>query len=115
VYGYLNNPMLQPHLSLIPLATCFDYAAAPGSYDAERSWTKTITQQFSQAALRHWRAIRRFCDEQRKANNRREGYSVAPADRARLRAALAYVETHRAHRWAAEIRPWTKAMQQSIK
>src|SRR5256885_1392490 len=24
VYGYLNNPLLQPSLSFIPLATCFD-------------------------------------------------------------------------------------------
>ena len=32
VYGYLNNPLLQEELTFLPLATCFDYAAAPRAH-----------------------------------------------------------------------------------
>jgi hyaluronoglucosaminidase len=114
VHGYLNNPSVQPELSLIPLATCFDYAAAPNTYDAEKSWTGVIEERFGARTLPHWRAIRRFCDEQRAAKKRRQRFSVAARERARLRAAVAYIQAHRRRRGAREIAPRTKAMQQAV-
>jgi hypothetical protein len=49
VYGYLNNPLLQESLSLIPLATCFDYAADPAAYDPERNWREAIRELFGRS------------------------------------------------------------------
>ena len=40
VHAHLANPLLQEELSFVPLATCFDYARDPGSYDPEASWEK---------------------------------------------------------------------------
>ncbi|HEY7715070.1 MAG TPA: beta-N-acetylglucosaminidase domain-containing protein [Candidatus Binatia bacterium] len=114
VYGYLNNPLLQAELSLIPLATCFDYAAAPAAYDAETSWTRIIKEKFGVPALSHWRAMREFCDSQTRAKKHRRRIALAPGRRARLRAALAYLEAHRRHPWAREIGPWARAMRQAL-
>ena len=114
VYGYLNNPLLQPELSLIPLATCFDYAAAPHIYNSEASWKTIIRERFGTAALPHWRAIRRFCEGQRRAKRRQRRLTPPARSRAELRAALAYLQAHRARQWAKEIAPWRKAIQQSI-
>ena len=115
VHGYLNNPSVQPELSLIPLATCFDYAAAPETYNAEKSWTRVIEERLGSRTLPHWRAIRRFCDEQRTAKKRRGRFSIAARERAGLRAAVDYIQAHRRRRWAREIAPWTKAMQQAVR
>src|SRR5689334_24241753 len=71
VYGYLNNPLLQERLTFIPLATCFNYAADPRGYHPEASWRRAIVEIFGASALRHWRAIRAFCDRdmRHKAKN----------------------------------------------
>jgi hyaluronoglucosaminidase len=113
-YGYLNNPMLQPNLSLIPLATCFDYAAASGSYNAEKSWARIIIERFGAPALPHWRAIREFSNAQQRAKQRRAKFFATPRDPAPLRAALAYMKANRRQQWAREMSPWLDAMRKSI-
>lgn len=112
VRSYLNNPMLQPRLSLIPLATCFDYAMAPQAYNAETSWAATISARFGAQALPHWRAIRSFCEAALEAKRLGQNIAPAPRDRHRLRAALAYTEAHKKSDWAIEIAPWLKTMQE---
>jgi hyaluronoglucosaminidase len=111
VYGYLNNPMLQAELSLIPLATCFDYAADPTVYRAEASWTEFVEQRFGAGAVRHWRAIRRFCDARRRAKETRKPLRLSPRQRLRLRAARRYIERNRNEAWVREIEPWREAME----
>ena len=106
--GYLNNPMLQPELSLIPLATCFDYAARPDTYDPEKSWVRAVTERFGTPTLPHWRAIRRFCDSRAAAKNRGGRMRMRKRELRALRAAIAYVDLHRRESWAREIQPWMK-------
>jgi hyaluronoglucosaminidase len=108
--GYLNNPMLQPDLSLLPLATCFDYAAAPETYDPEKSWVRAVTERFGTRALRHWRAIRRFCDSHVASKKRGVRIRVSGRERRALGAAIAYVDLHRREPWAREIQPWRKVI-----
>jgi hyaluronoglucosaminidase len=114
VHGYFNNPMLQPVLSLIPLASCFDYAAAPHRYDAEKSWAAIIAERFGSAALPHWRAIRAFAAAQRRAKKRRQKFIAPLRERLRWHAAIAYVEGNRRRPWAREISPWLNAMRNSL-
>lgn len=114
VYGYLNNPLLQQELSLLPLATCFDYAAAPQAYTAERSWTRAVKEQFGARALAHWRAIRTFVEAHRRANAPRRASQLTRRDSARLAAALDYVDNHRREKWARELAPWSKAIGQTL-
>lgn len=114
VYGYLNNPLLQPELSLIPLATCFEYAAAPLKYRPESSWRRIIVERFGAAAVPHWRALRNFCDAQAAAKKNRRPLSLTSAERRRLRQALDYVNAHRRQRWARELAPWTKAIRAAL-
>jgi hyaluronoglucosaminidase len=101
VYGYLNNPLLQESLSFIPLATCFDYARAPMAYDPARSWRRAIVERFGASALPHWRSIRQFSES-------------TQVDAKRLRAASEYVAKHRRRKWARELRPWMKLLQESL-
>lgn len=114
VHGYLNNPMLQPNLSLIPLATCFDYAAAPQTYNAENSWAEIVTQHFGALALPHWRAMRHFCEAALKAKQLGGRISAPRRDRRPLRAAIAYVEAHEKTDWAREISPLLEKIRQSL-
>ena len=44
------NPMNQPLLSRIALATGADYANNPANYDAEKSWDKAVKNQFGELA-----------------------------------------------------------------
>jgi hypothetical protein len=44
---------MQESLSLIPLATCFDYAADPAAYDPERSWREAVRELFGGSAVPH--------------------------------------------------------------
>jgi hyaluronoglucosaminidase len=105
VYGYLNNPMLQPTLSLLPLATCFDYAVDPGRYRPEKSWKGAVSEQFGDSALRHWKAIRAFCEDSGRT-------TVSARARSRLEPRLSdarrYLERHRGRTWFRELRPWHK-------
>ena len=114
VHGYFNNPLLQAELSLIPLATCFAYAAAPQNYDPEKAWERIIRQRFGAAALPHWRALRSFCDAGLKATKLKREISLAPQQRAALAAALEFIERGRRQKWAKEIAPWLKAMRRAL-
>ena len=50
VQAIFFNPMNQPLLSRIALATGADYANNPANYDAEKSWDKAIQEQFGELA-----------------------------------------------------------------
>ena len=106
VYGYLNNPMLQEELSFIPLATCFDYAHAPGKYRAESSWTNIVRRRFGADALPHWRALRSYAEANIAAKTHKRALQLTPAETRRLQAAVAYIEQNRGQRWAKEFGPW---------
>lgn len=110
VYGYLNNPLLQPELGLLPLATCFDYAAAAAAYRPEASWAAAVTARFGARALPHWRAIRAFDEARRRARKAQRPVRLSAQARARIRAAGRYLARHRDERWAREIAPWRAAM-----
>ena len=110
VYGYLNNPLLQQQLSFIPLATCFDYAHAPGKYRAESSWTTIIRQRFGAEGLSHWRALRSYAEASVAAKTAKRALRPTPAETRRLRAALAYLQRNRGQRWVKELAPWTRAI-----
>ena len=111
--GYLNNPLLQEELSFVPLATCFDYAANPRAYDAERSWRRAITQRYGRKALGFWRTIRKFCDTSRKAKHRHSALRWSRTESIALRAACTYVEEHKHEKWAREIKPWHQLMKKA--
>jgi hypothetical protein len=106
LYGYLNNPLLQGDLSFLPMATCFAYAADPASYEAERSWREAVEKIFGAAALRHWRALRIFCDAQQRAKKSNGPLYVSPADQSALRMACEYIAKNRRSKWAREMQPW---------
>jgi hyaluronoglucosaminidase len=108
VYGYLNNPLLQEELSFLPLATCFDYAAAPRAYASESSWNRAVKQRFGVDALPYWRAIRRFAETSRPAKGSTRGESP------RLAAALGYIDAHRQDKWAKELLPWSTAIRHAL-
>jgi hyaluronoglucosaminidase len=112
IYGYLNNPLLQEELSVIPLATCFDYANEPASYAPERSWKQIVVERFGIGALPHWQAIRAFYEASRRSKNERSAPS--PRDRMRLKAACDYLHDHRARKWAREIRPWRDRLEKML-
>ena len=113
VYGYLNNPLLQEELSFIPLSTCFDYAANPRAYDPELSWTRVITHCYGRDALPYWGAMRRFCDESRRAKRGKRAPRWSHAERVAFGAACSYWEEQKNERWAREIRPWYDAMKRA--
>lgn len=110
VHGYLNNPLLQPELGLLPLATCFDYATAAAAYRPEASWAAAVTARFGARALPHWRAIRAFDEARRRARKAQRPVRLSAQARARIRAAGRYLARHRDERWAREIAPWRAAM-----
>jgi hyaluronoglucosaminidase len=113
VYGYLNNPLLQEELSFIPLSTCLDYAADPRAYDPELSWTRAITHCYGRDALPYWRAMRRFCDECRRAKRGKRAPRWSRAERIAFGAACSYWEEQKNEKWAHEIRPWYDAMKRA--
>jgi hyaluronoglucosaminidase len=114
VYGYLNNPLLQEELSFLPLATCFDYAAAPQAYASERSWNRAVKERFGANALPHWRAIRRFAEASRPAKASTRESQLTRRESPRLAAALGYIDTHRREKWAKELAPWSTAIRQNL-
>ena len=114
VYGYLNNPLLQETLSFIPLATCFDYAAAPSAYDPEKSWAAVIKERFGDEALDHWRAIREFCERVNKSKNKEKPLRLPPKKRSALSAAHRYVMKNQNQPWFEELRPWLEQMEKSL-
>jgi hyaluronoglucosaminidase len=114
VYGYLNNPLLQEELSFLPLATCFDYAAAPRAYASERSWNRAVKERFGANALPYWRAIRRFAEASRPAKASIRAFQLTRRESPRLAAALGYIDTHRREKWAKELAPWSTAIRQTL-
>lgn len=114
VYGFLNNPLLQEELSMIPLATCFDYARDPSAYDAEASWSTAVTQRFGTGALEHWRAIRNFCERRQKAKTIERSPRPRASERVRLQAAARYLAKHRLEKWGREIAPWRHLIQSAL-
>jgi hyaluronoglucosaminidase len=114
VYGYLNNPLLQEDLGLLPLATCLDYAAQPTTYHPERSWTRAVRKRYGGAAIVHWRAIRKFCRDHQNVKKRKKPFLLAQTERARLRAALNYMDRNTRQRWAREISPWRAMMEKAL-
>jgi hypothetical protein len=114
VYGYLNNPLLQETLSFLPLATCFDYAAAPRAYASERSWNRAVKERFGAHALPYWRAIRTFAEASRRAKASIRALQLTARESSRLAAALGYVDTHRREKWAKELAPWSGAIRQAL-
>jgi hypothetical protein len=65
--------------------------------------------------LPHWRALRRFCEAHRRAKKLKQPLRLRPAERRELKAADHYVREHRLQKWAREIRPWQKLLQQELK
>jgi hyaluronoglucosaminidase len=114
VYGYLNNPLLQEELGFLPLATCFDYAAAPRVYLSERSWNRAVKEQFGVNALPYWRAIRCFAEASRAAKGSTRALQLTRRESPRLAAALGYIDTHRREKWAKELAPWSTAIRQTL-
>jgi hyaluronoglucosaminidase len=114
LYGYLNNPLLQEELSFLPLATCLDYAAAPRSYDAERSWRATIEQSFGASALPHWRALREYCRRYQRSKQTKRPLRLSFQDRDALGLACAYIERNRRQKWAREIAPWREMIETAL-
>jgi hyaluronoglucosaminidase len=111
VYGYLNNPLLQPELGLVPLATCFDFAADPGRYRPEASWQRIVAERFGAGAAPHWRALRAYAETSLAAKKAKRPLRIPPRLQGRLRAALRYLGRHRDERWAREIAPWRAAIE----
>ena len=114
VYGYLNNPMLQPTLSLVPLATCFDYAARPRSYDPEASWRTIIKQRFGADMLTYWQTIRSFLETSQQLIKTKSSRRLATREIARLRSALAYLDAASKQKWGREIRPWRAQIEAAL-
>jgi hyaluronoglucosaminidase len=115
VYGYLNNPLLQEKLSFIPLATCLDYAADPGHYDPEPSWERIVCELFGSSALPHWRALRRFCEDNQRAKKTKHSMRLTAGQRQELKQANDYIQEHRSLKWAREIRPWQELLRKGVK
>lgn len=114
LYGYLNNPLLQEELSFIPLATCFDYAANPGNYRPDASWSKIVVKRFGIKALPHWQRIRSFCEASQRAKKNQRSTRLSPADRVRLKAAHDYIREHQRQKWSREIEPWRDLMEKML-
>jgi hyaluronoglucosaminidase len=111
VYGYLNNPLLQEQLSVIPLATCFDYAANPRNYKPETSWKRIVEQRFGARALAHWQAIRKFSEASMEAKKLNRPLRMTPAELRQLMSALTYIHSNGKTKWANELTPWTKQIE----
>ena len=114
VYGYLNNPLLQESLSLVPLATCFDYARHPATYDPERSWREAIRELFGRSAIPHWRAILNFCDWMNRSRNSKPPSALTPGTLRALRDAHRYVLRNQERRWFQEFLPWLKRLEAAL-
>jgi hyaluronoglucosaminidase len=115
VYAYLNNPLVQEELSFVPLATCFDYAANPAAYNAEKSWNEIVTRNFGNGASTHWRAIRSFCERVERSNPAKSPLRFSRREVEALQDALAYLKAHRQEKWAAEITPWREQIERALK
>lgn len=114
VYGYLNNPLLQASLSLIPLATCLDFASDPHVYAPEASWERAIIESFGDPALIHWRAIREFCERVNPLKDKSQPLPLREEKRSALEGAHRYLLDHRKEPWFEEFLPWLAMLETSI-
>jgi len=114
VYGYLNNPLLQEEVGLIPLATCFDYAVHPDRYQPEASWTRSVRERFGDPAIAVWRPIRNFCERHQRAKKTKRPLRLSPDERVDLKAAARYLRAHQKEKWAREIKPWRDLIEKSL-
>jgi hyaluronoglucosaminidase len=114
VYAYLNNPLVQEELSFVPLATCFDYAANPVAYKAEKSWNEIVKGNFGNGASTHWRAIRSFCERVERSKPDKSPLRFSRREVEALQDALAYLKAHRQEKWAAEITPWREQIERAL-
>jgi hyaluronoglucosaminidase len=115
VYAYLNNPLLQQELSFIPLATCFDYAANPAAYLAEKSWSDIIARSFGKRASAHWQTIRTFCERAQESKKSKHLLRFSRNELKALQRAGSYLQRNRKKKWAAEIKPWEKQIERTLK
>jgi hyaluronoglucosaminidase len=115
VYAYLNNPLVQEELSFVPLATCFDYAADPAAYNAEKSWNEIVTRNFGNRASTHWCAIRSFCERIERSKRSKVALHMPRREVEALQDALVYLKAHRQEKWAAEITPWREQIERALK
>lgn len=99
---------------MLPLATCFDYAANPGTYDPEASWRAAVKYFFGAAALPYWTALREFCDAQQRFKKARQPLRANAAQRRRWRQALDYVGRQRQSKWAREFEPWREILSRLV-
>jgi len=114
VYGYLNNPLLQENLGLVPLATCFDYAAAPHAYDPEKSWREAVGELFGKSALPHWEAILDFCERMNRSKRSKQPAALPPGKLRAIQEAHRYILRNRGTRWFKEFRPWLARLEASL-
>ena len=114
VYGYLSNPMLQPCLSLLPLATCLDYASAPGSYDPEQSWEQAVIQRFGKTALAQWRILREFCERSNTLKDKSRRLAWSAAKRSALQRARQYLRENEDEKWSREFLPWLDLLENQL-
>ncbi len=115
IYGYLNNPMLQPTLSLIPLATCCEYANNPVRYRPEDSWERAVRASFGSTGLPHWRAIRTFCERLNSTKKKGRAFPGSLKQRKALLAACSYLQRHRNQNWFRELEPWYQWINESLR
>jgi len=66
----------------VPLATCFDYAAKPRSYDPEASWRTVIKQRFGTEALAYWQTIRWFLETSQQLIKAKHSLRISAAQNA---------------------------------
>ncbi|MBI4523722.1 MAG: beta-N-acetylglucosaminidase domain-containing protein [Deltaproteobacteria bacterium] len=114
VYGYLSNPLLQESLSLIPLATCLDYAASPATYNSQASWDWAIVEKFGVEGLPYWQTLTDFCERINKSKRTKRPLAVDPATLRRLDEAHSYLMENRKQRWAEEFRPWLHRLETAM-
>ena len=105
LYGYLNNPLLQENLSVLPQATCFDYARDPERYRPETSWQKAVAQIYGAQSLKHWHTIRQWCQQPNASR------PVADQEYRAIKSALDYIRHNRARKWAKEMAPWIRHLE----
>ncbi len=89
VQAIFFNPMGQPILSRIALATGAEYANSPALYDAKKSWNKAIDEQFGELAP----AMKIFADHSQHMENSWAKVGAADAEEFNTLAYLAVANT----------------------
>lgn len=114
VYGYLNNPLLQENLGLLPLAACFDYAGNPAAYDPGRSWQEAVETLYGRSAIPHWHAILDLCERMNRAKGGKRAAALAPGKLGALQEAYRYLSRNQRRPWFEEFRPWLARLEAAL-